>query len=141
MEAIVQETGQSKFAQDVILGKHTLSADEPTAVGGNDSGPSPYEFLLAALGSCTSMTLRMYADLKKIPLDRVIVKLKHEKVRGEDGKDIHNATAMIDHIDRIIELQGNLTDEQRRKLLEIANKCPVHRTLTSKIFITTALLK
>jgi putative redox protein len=141
MEAIVQETGHSKFDQHVILGKHTLHADEPVALGGNDNGPSPYEFLLAALGACTSMTLRMYADLKEIPLERVIVKLKHDKVHAEDCEDGDNSTAMIDHIDRIIELQGNLTEEQRRKLLEIANKCPVHRTLTSKISITTALLK
>jgi putative redox protein len=141
MEAIVKETGEGRFAQAVVLGKHTFVGDEPVAAGGGDLGPSPYEFLLAALGTCTSITLRMYADLKKIPLERVIVKLSHQKIHAEDCKDCDKPTALIDHIDRIIELQGDLTEEQREKLLEIANKCPVHKTLTSKVSITTALLK
>jgi putative redox protein len=141
MDAIVKESGEGKFGQAVILGKHTLTADEPVAVGGSDQGPSPYEFLLAALGTCTSMTLRMYADLKKIPLEQVIVKLTHQKIHANESQDGDNSAALIDHIDRIIELRGDLTEEQRMKLLEIANKCPVHKTLTSKTFITTALLK
>ena len=141
MEALVKESGQGKFTQDVILGKHTLTADEPVEAGGNDMGPSPYEFLLAALGTCTSMTLRMYADLKKIPLEQVIVKLRHQKIHADDCKDCENPKALIDHIDRVIELHGNLTAEQRSKLLEIANKCPVHKTLTASVSITTALMK
>jgi putative redox protein len=140
MEIIVQESGKNKLEQDIIIGKHLFKADEPIANGGNDLGPSPYDFLLTALGTCTSMTLRMYADLKKIPLERVIVKLTHEKIYADDCKDCDNNNSRIDHINRNIELKGNLTPEQREKLLGIANKCPVHRTLTSKILITTALV-
>jgi putative redox protein len=139
MEIIVKESGKSKFAQEIKIGNHILLADEPIANGGNDTGPSPYDFLLTALGTCTSMTIRMYADLKKIPVTGIIVRLNHEKIHATDCADCENNNSKIDHIDRNIELQGNLTQEQRDKLLEIANKCPVHRTLTSKISITTAL--
>lgn len=140
MEIIVQESGKGKYAEDIIIGQHMLIADEPMTSGGNDLGPSPYDFLLAALGSCTAMTLRMYADLKKIPLEKVIVRLAHEKRYADDCNDCENQNAKIDHIDRKIELQGNLTTIQREKLLDIANKCPVHKTLTSKIMIATTLL-
>ena len=136
----VYESGKGKFTQDIIIGQHTLIADEPTTNGGNDTGPSPYEFLLAALGACTSMTLRMYAELKKIPLEKVIVKLKHDKIHVQDCKECEHNDSKIDHIERIIELKGKLSQEQRNKLLEIANKCPVHRTLTSKILINTSLV-
>jgi putative redox protein len=139
VEATVQETGAGKFNQEVIVGTHHLQADEPVANGGNDKGPSPYDFLLAALGTCTSMTLRMYADMKKIPLTKVIVHLTYDKIHATDCTNCENDNARIDHIDRKIELQGDLSAEQRAKLLEIANKCPVHRTLTSKISITTEL--
>lgn len=138
-EVIVCETREGRFTQNILAGKHVLIADEPEAAGGNDLGPSPYEFLLASLGSCTSMTIRMYADLKNIPLDRTIVKLKHDKIYAEDCKNCEDPKAKIDHIDRLIELHGELSEEQRAKLLEIANKCPVHRTLTSKITINTKL--
>lgn len=140
MEIIVQESGEGKLAQEVTIGKHFLKADEPIANGGKDLGPSPYDFLLAALGTCTSMTLRMYAELKKIPLEKVIVKLNYEKIHAVDCKDCDNNNSRIDHISRSIELKGNLTPEQREELLKIANKCPVHRTLTSKILITTDLV-
>lgn len=141
METIVRESGKGKFAQEIIIGTHVLIADEPVANGGDDTGPSPYDFLLAALGSCTSMTIRMYAQFKNIPLEKIIVKLQHDKIHVDDCSDCENANSKIDHIDRQIELQGNLTEEQRLKLLDIANKCPVHRTLSSKILITTALVK
>jgi putative redox protein len=141
METIVSESGKGRYAQEIIIGTHVLTADEPAQSGGNDLGPSPYDFLLSALGACTSMTLRMYAELKKIPLQKVIVKFQHEKIYAKDCADCDNSNSRMDHINRQIELQGDLTEEQREKLLEIANKCPVHRTLTSKISITTELVK
>lgn len=140
METIVQGIGKGKFTQQITIGEHILTADEPVTSGGNDLGPSPYGFLLAALGACTSMTLRMYAEFKKIPLENVIVHLTHDKVHAEDCENCEDSNAKIDHIDRKIELIGKLTPEQQQKLLEIANKCPVHRTLTSKIVITTELI-
>lgn len=139
MEVIVRESSQGKYTQEIIAGDHVLTADEPIAAGGNDLGPSPYDFLLAALGTCTSMTIRAYADFKNIPVDKIVVKLTNKKIYIEDCKDCENNNSRIDHIDRVIELSGNLTQEQREKLLEIANKCPVHRTLTSKIEIATKL--
>ena len=140
MEIIVQESGKSKFAQEIIIGDHVLLGDEPVANGGNDVGPAPYDFLLAALGSCTAMTIRLYADRKKIPLERVIVKLKHEKIYANDCEDCENPNSRMDQIERKIILKGrNLTDEQKDKLVDIANKCPVHRTLTSKVLIETSL--
>lgn len=140
MKIIVSETGKGKFTQEITAGSHLLVADEPVESGGNDTGPSPYDFLLAALGSCTSMTLRMYAELKNFPLKKIIVKLTHDKIHAKDCADCGNDNSKVDHIEREIELQGNLTEEQRNTLLEIANKCPVHRTLTSKIVITTKLI-
>lgn len=140
MEIIVQESGKGKFAQQIIAGGHVLTADEPESNGGNDLGPNPYEFLLAALGTCTAMTIRYYADFKKISLDKVIVKLSYDKIYAKDCTDCENPNAKIDHIERKIELQGQLTPEQRERLLQIANSCPVHKTLTSKVTITTQLL-
>ncbi|WP_298625887.1 OsmC family protein [uncultured Legionella sp.] len=141
METIVSESGKGKLTQEIKIGSHRLTADEPLENGGNDTGPSPYDFLLAGLGSCTSMTLRMYADMKKFPLDKIIVRLQHEKIYAEDCADCENKNSKIDRITRHIELQGHLTNEQRQKLLDIADKCPVHRTLTSKILITTELVQ
>lgn len=139
-QIIVQETREGKFTQEIIVGNHKLTADEPKTYGGNDLGPSPYDFLLTALGSCTSMTVRMYAEFKKIPLKKIIVKLKIEKIYATDCANCDNNNAKIDKITRLIEFQGDLSPEQRKSLLEIANKCPVHRTLTSKIIIDTQLL-
>ena len=140
MEVIVQENGTGRFVQKVIANNHVLYADEPKASGGNDMGPSPYDFLLIGLGACTSMTIRMYADLKKISLEKIIVKLRHEKIYAKDCAECADSNSKIDHILRQIEIRGKLSSEERSKLLDIANKCPVHRTLTSKITITTEMI-
>ena len=121
----------------MIAGTHRYLADEPVSVGGNGSGPSPYEYLLAGLGACTSMTIRLYADLKKLPLERVAVRLKHDKIHAADCENCETKEGKIDRIDREITLDGELTAEQRTKLMEIADKCPVHRTLHGEIDIRT----
>ncbi|MET1084736.1 MAG: alpha/beta fold hydrolase [Burkholderiales bacterium] len=135
----VTETGDSPFAQSISVGPHWLRADEPISLGGTDLGPSPYDLLLAALGACTSMTVRMYADQKKWPLERVAVALTHEKVYAKDCAACETKYGKVDHIDRRIDLEGPLDDKQRQRLLEIANKCPVHRTLHSEVLIKTEL--
>ena len=114
-----------------------MQADEPVAAGGEDSGPGPYDFLLAGLGACTSMTMRLYADRKSLPLERVTVTLKHSKIHAEDCAECETKAGMLDQIERVIAMEGNLDAEQRKKLMEIADKCPVHRTLTSEIHIVT----
>jgi putative redox protein len=134
---VVRETRNSKFQQDVSVGPHHLLADEPVAAGGEDSGPGPYDFVLAGLGACTSMTMRLYADRKSLPLERVTVTLKHSKIHAEDCAECETKAGMLDQIDRVITMEGALDAEQRKKLLEIADKCPVHRTLTSEIHIVT----
>ena len=137
----VAETREDKFTQSIKIGPHQLRADEPVAVGGGDTGPSPYDLLLAALGACTSMTLRLYADQKQWPLERVTVHLKHDKVHAADCADCETKEGKIDRIDRDIEIEGALDDVQRARLLEIANKCPVHRTLHSEVWIATRLVE
>lgn len=134
---VVRETGQGKLQQEVLSGPHRFLADEPVQVGGDDSAPSPYDFLLAALGTCTAMTLRLYAERKKLPLERVSVKLTHNKIHVADCTNCETKEGMIDRIDRHLTLEGALTDEQRKQLMVIADKCPVHRTLTSEIDIRT----
>jgi uncharacterized OsmC-like protein/fermentation-respiration switch protein FrsA (DUF1100 family) len=134
---VVRETRDSKFQQTISTGPHRLLADEPVAAGGEDSGPGPYDFLLASLGACTSMTMRMYADRKSLPLERVTVTLQHQKIHAEDCAECETRTGMLDQIDRVIAMEGALDAEQRSKLMEIADKCPVHRTLTSEIRILT----
>ena len=143
---VVAETTQGPFLNHVVVGQHRLLADEPESVGGFDAGPSPYDFLGAALGACTSMTLRMYADRKKVPLDRVTVEVSHGKVHANDcvecadNTNLVARTGMIDRFERAITVEGDdLTDEHRAKLLEIADKCPVHRTLESASAIVTRL--
>jgi putative redox protein len=133
----VQETGGGKFQNTISVGPHRLLADEPAAVGGMDSGPGPYDLLLSALGACTSMTMRLYAERKKLPLDRVTVTLSHEKIHAEDCAECETKTGLLDKIERVIGIDGNLDAEQRAKLIEIADKCPVHRTLTSEVKIVT----
>lgn len=134
---LVRETRRGKLQQEVIVGEHRLLADEPVKAGGLDSGPGPYDLLLAALGACTSMTVRLYADLKQIPLKRTQVRLRHEKIYAADCAECETKDGKIDRIDRAIAFEGELTAEQRARLLEIADKCPVHRTLTSEVEIRT----
>jgi len=128
------------FAQEITVGPHRLFSDEPKNAGGENAGPSPYELLAAALGACTSMTLGMYARRKQWPLASVIVRLRHSKIHATDCADCETEDAMLDRIDRDIELTGDLTEEQRRKLIEIADTCPVHRTLTRGMKVHTRLV-
>lgn len=136
---VVASTGGGPFEQVLLDGRHALKADEPVASGGGDSGPGPYELLLMALGSCTSMTVQLYAARKKWPLQQVVVRLRHAKVHAEDCADCENPKSRIDRIDKTIEFVGLLDDAQRSRLLEIASQCPVHRTLMSRIEIRTRL--
>ncbi len=129
--------GDQGFTTEVIAGRHHLIADEPPSVGGEDNGPTPYGYLLSALGTCTAMTIRMYADFKKIELHEVEVDLTHDKVHKEDGQNNESSKGKIDVMKRKIKLTGNLTAEQRMRLIEIADRCPVHKTLEGKPEIRT----
>jgi putative redox protein len=128
------------FAQQIAAGRHRLKGDEPESVGGSDTGPSPYDFLLAALGSRTSMTVGMYARKKNWPLERVTVWPRHSKIYAADCSECETREGMLDRIERDVRFEGPLSAEQHSRLLEIANKCPVHRTLTSETNIRTRLL-
>jgi uncharacterized OsmC-like protein/pimeloyl-ACP methyl ester carboxylesterase len=133
----VTETGDGKFQQLVQAGRHRFFADEPAAMGGLDTGPSPYDLLLAGLGACTAMTVRLYAERKALALRRVAVQLAHGRVHAEDCETCETREGKIDRIDRIVSFDGDLDEVHRQRLLEIADKCPVHRTLTSEIDIRT----
>jgi putative redox protein len=137
---VVVRGNAAGFSQAIRAGLHELASDEPLDQGGADTGPSPYELLAAALGACTSMTLGMYARRKQWPLDDVQVRLRHSRIYAEDCADCDTKDGMLDRIDRDIELTGNLTPEQRARLLEIADQCPVHRTLTRGMQIHTRLV-
>ena len=132
--------GGEGFVQEVVAGPHRLVADEPVAVGGTNAGPTPYDLLLAALGSCTSMTIAMYARRKGWPLAGVTVHLRHARVHAADCADCETRAGLLDRVQRQIEIVGPLTAEQRTRLLEIADKCPVHRTLKSEIDIVTEMV-
>ena len=125
------------FTQKIVVGPHRLVADEPKDVGGDDEGPTPYDLLLAALGSCTSITVTMYARRKSWPLQGVTARLRHSRIHAEDCAECETKEGKIDRIELNIEFAGPLSDEQRSKLLEIAEKCPVHRTLVSETNIRT----
>ena len=137
---VAVEGGPEGFAQTIEAGGHRLKGDEPISAGGADTGPSPYHYLLAALGTCTSMTLRMYADRKGWPLQGVKVALRHHKVHAEDCADCETKKGMVDQIERDIQVLGPLDEEQRQRLLQIAEMCPVHRTLLSEIKIRSRLV-
>lgn len=130
-EVVVAENGQGRYQQEVLAGQHRLIADEPASIGGADAGPAPFDFLMSGLGACTSMTLRMYAERKGLPLTRISVALRHDKI------DIDGVAR--DRITRKITLEGELLPEHRRRLLEIANRCPVHRALSHSMTLDCAL--
>jgi putative redox protein len=134
----VQELGTGTYTQQITVGQHELVSDEPRPIG-DDAGPTPYDLLLAALGACTSMTVRMYAERKGWPLERVRVTLLHSRIHAEDCADCETTRGLIGHIDRDVELTGDLDDDQRQRLLHIADRCPVHQTLTSEVDIATSI--
>lgn len=133
---VVSENGERPFGQTITTGRHTLLADEPAPIG-RDTGPNPYDLVSAGLGACTSMTVRMYAERKGWPLDQVTVELRHARVHAKDCAECETSAGHVDRFDLAIRLTGDLDDEQRRRLLEIAAKCPVHRTLCSEVRIAT----
>jgi uncharacterized OsmC-like protein len=138
--SVVVHGSAAGFAQEIHAGKHRILADEPASAGGTDTGASPYDLLLAALGACTSMTVAMYARRKAWALEEVTVHLRHSKIHAADCADCETRVGMLDRIERDIHFGGPLTEEQRSRLLEIANKCPVHQTLTSEIDIETRVV-
>jgi putative redox protein len=135
--SVVVHGSAAGFVQEIRAGSHHFRADEPASAGGTDAGPTPYDLLLAALGACSSMTIGMYARRKAWPLEEVTIHLRHWKIHAADCAECETKEGMLDRIDRDIHLTGPLTSEQRSRLMEIANKCPVHRTLSSEIDIRT----
>ena len=134
-EHVVVHGKPNAFLQEVTVGKHHFRVDEPASIGGTDSAPDPYDYLLASLGACTSMTVGLYARKKQIPLEGVTVSLSHARIHAEDCADCETKEGMLDRIDINIQLTGPLSEEQHARLMEIAGKCPVHRTLKSEIDI------
>jgi len=134
---IVVRGDAENFEQEITAGKHRLVADEPVSAGGGDAGPDPYDYLLASLGVCTSMTVGLYARRKQFPLENITVSLRHSRIYAEDCEECETKEGMLDRIEMEIEMTGSLTAEQHTKLMEIAAKCPIHRTLTSEINIRT----
>ena len=132
---IVVRGGADSFKQEIVAGKHRLVADEPVSAGGGDAGPDPYDYLLTSLGVCTSMTVGFYARRNKFPLENITVSLWHSRIHARDCEECETREGMVDRIDVEVELSGSLTAEQHAKLMDIAQKCPVHRTLTSEINI------
>lgn len=132
---VVVHGDAGSFKQEIVAGKHHLYADEPVSAGGGDAGPDPYDYLLASLGVCTSMTVGLYARRKQLPLDKITVSLWHSRIHAKDCEECETKEGMLDRIDVEVGLSGSLTPEQHARLMEIAAKCPVHRTLTSEINI------
>jgi uncharacterized OsmC-like protein len=138
-ERVVVTTGEG-LRTEVSAGGHALVADEPESLGGTDEGPNPYDYLLAALGGCTAMTLRMYADRKGWPLESVTVRLSQDRIHAKDCEECETEEGRIDRIRREIELGGPLEEKQRRRLVEIADMCPVHRTLKAEVLVENSLV-
>jgi putative redox protein len=132
---VIVHGGAKSFQQEVVVGKHKFVADEPVSAGGGDAGPDPYDYLLTALGVCTSMTIGFYARRNNLPLENVTVSLSHSRIYAADCEECETKQGMLDRIDVEVELTGSLTPEQHAKLMQVAAKCPVHRTLTSEINI------
>ncbi len=139
-DVLVTEAGDGRFAQTINVGRHWLRADEPPSVGGDDSGPSPYQLLSASLGACTSMTMRLYAMRKKWSIGRISVRVRHEKIHAQDCAKCETTEGKVDRMEREIHVEGELTEEQQQRLLEIADKCPVHRTLHSQVEVVSRLV-
>jgi len=137
-DVVVTESDARPYGQRIIAGGHQLVADEPAASGGADSGPTPYDLLLAGLGACTAITVRMYAQRKGWPLRQITVRLRHQRIHGKDCADCETRTGQMDQIERELQFEGELTDSQRARLLDIAERCPVHRTLHSEVLVSTA---
>ena len=129
------------FRQQIVAGKHHLIADEPVSADGGDAGPDPYDYLLTSLGVCTSMTVGLYARRKQIPLENITISLRHSRIYAKDCEECETKEGMLDRIDVEVDLTGPLNVEQHAKLMEIAGKCPVHRTLTSEINIRLRLVE
>jgi putative redox protein len=136
---ITARTGRGGFLTEILANRHSLVADEPVQAGGTDLGPTPFDLLVAALGACTSMTLRMYADRKGWPLEAATVRLQHEKIHAAECEACETREGLLDRIEREIEIEGPLDHDQKQRLLQIADRCPVHRTLTSEVEIKTRL--
>ena len=132
---VVVRGNAREFLQEVVTGRHHLQADEPISAGGRDAAPGPYDYLLIGLGVCTSMTVGLYARKRRLPLENITVSLRHSRIHAKDCDDCETKEGLLDRIDLAVELTGPLTPEQHAKLMEIAGKCPVHRTLTSEINI------
>jgi putative redox protein len=137
----ISESGIGNYTLDIISGGHQFNADEPISMGGSDKGPSPYDLLLSALGSCTAITIRMYANMKKMPLENIFITLTHKKIYAEDCEECHQSEGMIDVIYRNIKFEGDLSRQEMDKLIYIADRCPIHRTLTNQVSIQTILEK
>lgn len=132
---VVVRGNSREFLQEIVTGKHHLRSDEPVSYGGKDAAPGPYEYLLTALGVCTSMTIGLYARRKKMPLENITVSLRHSRIHAKDCEECETKQGMLDRIDLQIELTGTLTADQHATLIAVAHKCPVHRTLKSEIDI------
>lgn len=139
LDEVIARTGIDSFTTEMLVAGHKLVADEPVEAGGSDLGPSPYDLLAAALASCTTMTLKMYATRKELAMRSVTVTVTHEKVHAKDCADCESPSGRIDEFQRVLTIEGDLDDAQRQRLLEIADRCPVHRTLHAEIKVRTTL--